>query len=54
MNFTYMVAVKCIDTGKIEHSIDVIGERRANKVADGIRINLSNHFVVTVTKKESN
>jgi len=51
MDYTYLVEVKEISSGEVVKTIEVIGQRRAQKVADGIEINISPDYVVTVTKQ---
>ena len=53
MNFTYLVEVKSIKSFEVVKSIEVIGSRKADKVARGIEINMSPAYLVTVTKKDS-
>ena len=53
MNHTYIVKVIHRESNEVVKSLDVIGQVRAGKVANGLGINLNHDmYYVTMTVKE--
>lgn len=52
MNYTYLIEVENVITGEIVKTLNVTGQRKASKVANGIEINLDPKYIVTVTKQD--
>ena len=53
MNFTYLVQVINAETSKKVKTIEVIGMRKAEKVRNGLEINMSGDYYTNIVKKEN-
>ena len=53
MEFTYLVRVVRFGTLEVVKVIDVIGLGKAEKVRDGLEINMSGDYFTSITKKDN-
>ncbi len=53
MNFTYSVEVVDRQTKEVVHSLEAIGANRAQKLSDGLKINLNaDKYFVLIVKQD--